>query len=290
MRQLIEDGAVGDVMNVQHLEPVGWYHFAHSFVRGNWRREDESSFFLMAKACHDVDLITYMLGDLRCTQVSSFGNLQLFKEDKKPAGAAERCLDCPAAVESACPYSAKRLYLTGPLGLENHLDSPADAHWAAKIVDDIEDTGTNWASVTAALKEGPYGRCVFGDCDNDVVDNQVAIMEFEGGASATLSVIACTEDVCIRKTRVMGALGELVGDGDRTIRHCDFRTGAVATHVSDGAPEGTALQGHTGADFYLVDGFVRVSPRPPAHAPRAIRRLAQGAVGRRCGRGTHHTC
>ena len=130
---------------------------------------------------------------------------------------------------------------------------------------------------------------MFGDCDNDVVDNQVAIMEFESGATATLSVIACAEDVCIRKTRVMGSRGELVGDGDRTITHCDFVTGEKRTLVADTAPEGTQLQGHTcaglllpllpallrtskarrrltkrlglgfcrGADFYLMDSFVK---------------------------------
>ena len=92
---------------------------------------------------------------------------------------------------------------------------------------------------------------MFGDCDNDVVDNQVAIMEFESGATATLSVIACAEDVCIRKTRVMGSRGELVGDGDRTITHCDFVTGEKRTLVADTAPEGTQLQGHTCAALLL---------------------------------------
>ena len=105
MRELIQDGAVGKVMNIQHLEPVGWWHHAHSYVRGNWRREDESSFFLMAKACHDVDLITYMMGDVKCTQVSSFGSLQLFNAENKPAGAASRCLDC--AVEADCPCKSQ---------------------------------------------------------------------------------------------------------------------------------------------------------------------------------------
>ena len=265
MRELIQDGAVGKVMNIQHLEPVGWWHHAHSYVRGNWRREDESSFFLMAKACHDVDLITYMMGDVKCTQVSSFGSLQLFNAENKPAGAASRCLDC--AVEADCPYSAPKLYLerdgvgvrsTGPENPSSFVNAMLGASGQP------EPTIEN---VTEALRTGPYvhsmcpdilssrgasdfasaaqGRCVFGDCDNDVVDNQVAIMEFESGATATLSVIACAEDVCIRKTRVMGSRGELVGDGDRTITHCDFVTGEKRTLVADTAPEGTQLQGHT---------------------------------------------
>ena len=265
----------------------------------------------MAKACHDVDLITYMMGDVKCTQVSSFGSLQLFNAENKPAGAASRCLDC--AVEADCPYSAPKLYLerdgvgvrsTGPENPSSFVNAMLGASGQP------EPTIEN---VTEALRTGPYvhsmcpdilssrgasdfanaaqGRCVFGDCDNDVVDNQVAIMEFESGATATLSVIACAEDVCIRKTRVMGSRGELVGDGDRTITHCDFVTGEKRTLVADTAPEGTQLQGHTcaglllplhllpallrtskarrrltkrlglgfcrGADFYLMDSFVK---------------------------------
>lgn len=258
MRSMIEEGSVGKVMNIQHLEPVGWWHHAHSYVRGNWRREDESSFFLMAKACHDVDLITYMMGDSKCTQVSSFGNLQLFNAENKPAGAASRCLDC--SVEADCPYSAPKLYIeregvgiksTGP----DNPSSFVNALWSHEGA--VQPEVPNVENVTEALRDGPYGRCVFGDCDNDVVDNQVAIMEFETGATATLSVIACAEDVCIRKTRVMGSRGELVGDGDRTITHFDFVTGEKKVILADTAPSHTQLQGHTGADFFLMQRFVK---------------------------------
>ena len=305
MRELIQDGAVGKVMNIQHLEPVGWWHHAHSYVRGNWRREDESSFFLMAKACHDVDLITYMMGDVKCTQVSSFGSLQLFNAENKPAGAASRCLDC--AVEADCPcksqlfprhilqrsHKARELFLACAKRLKhNRCADSAPKLYLERDGVGVRSTGPENPSsfvnamlgasgqpeptienVTEALRTGPYvhsmcpdilssggvsdfasaaqGRCVFGDCDNDVVDNQVAIMEFESGATATLSVIACAEDVCIRKTRVMGSRGELVGDGDRTITHCDFVTGEKRTLVADTAPEGTQLQGHTCAALLL---------------------------------------
>lgn len=257
MRSMIQGGSVGKVMNIQHLEPVGWWHHAHSYVRGNWRREDESSFFLMAKACHDVDLITYMMGDAKCTQVSSFGNLQLFNADNMPSGATSRCLDCP--VEADCPYSAPKLYIeregvgiksTGP----DNVSSFVNALWSHEGA--VQPDVPTVENVTEALRDGPYGRCVFGGCDNDVVDNQVAIMEFETGATATLSVIACAEDVCIRKTRVMGSRGELVGDGDRTITHFDFVTGEKKVLTAESAPGHTKLQGHTGADFFLMQRFV----------------------------------
>jgi predicted dehydrogenase len=38
LQRLLNSGAIGELVSVEHLEPIGWWHFAHSFVRGNWRR------------------------------------------------------------------------------------------------------------------------------------------------------------------------------------------------------------------------------------------------------------
>ena len=110
LKNLVSSGVVGDILSIQHLEPVGNWHYAHSYVRGNWCNEAESSFMLLAKSCHDIDWLRYIMGR-RCVQVSSFGSLKHFRKAEKPvqAGEATRCLDC--AYEPDCPYSAKRLYL-----------------------------------------------------------------------------------------------------------------------------------------------------------------------------------
>jgi predicted dehydrogenase len=109
IKELIASGVIGDVVNVQSLEPVGYWHQAHSYVRGNWRREGISSPMLLAKCCHDVDWIRFIIGR-RCASVQSFGTLKHFRTDQKPRGATNRCLDCPH--EASCPYSAKKIYLS----------------------------------------------------------------------------------------------------------------------------------------------------------------------------------
>ena len=109
LRTLLDSGAIGDIVSVQHLEPVAWWHQAHSFVRGNWRNEAQSTFMLLAKSCHDMDWIRHMIGQ-PCRSVASFGSLRHFRASERPDGAADRCLDC--GVEAQCPYSAKRFYLS----------------------------------------------------------------------------------------------------------------------------------------------------------------------------------
>eukprot|EP01138_Halocafeteria_seosinensis_P011419 gb/GECG01011663.1/.p1 GENE.gb/GECG01011663.1/~~gb/GECG01011663.1/.p1 ORF type:complete len:903 (+),score=99.73 gb/GECG01011663.1/:1-2709(+) len=242
IKEIIKSGAIGEVINIQHLEPIGNWHFAHSYVRGPWSKEADSTFMLMAKCCHDVDLIRYII-DKACIRVSSFGDLTHFRRDKRPDGAAERCLDC--AIEENCPYSAKKIYLDRA--------KYGDYGWPVSIILDDEPSVE---AVEDALRNGPYGRCVW-SCDNDVADHQVVNMQFQGGVTATLTTAAFTEHICQRRTRIFGSLGELDGDGDSMIRHFDFTTRRAVIHETEGAPPYTSLVGHNGADFFLIEAFTR---------------------------------
>jgi len=237
IKQIIESGAIGEVVSIQHLEPVGYWHQAHSFVRGNWRKEAESSPMLLAKSCHDLDWIRYIMA-VPCRSVSSFGSLYHFRRDNQPAGASDRCVTCP--VEDGCPYSAKRFYL-GRL-------RAGDLGWPLDVITDEMSE----QAVLKALEQGPYGRCVYA-CDNDVVDNQVVNMLFEGGRTASFTMTAFNAGGG-RKTRIFATRGELEGDG-RYIRHFDFltnRTETIDTHASDA----TAAGGHGGGDQGLIEAFI----------------------------------
>ncbi|GBE79772.1 NAD(P)-binding protein [Sparassis crispa] len=235
---VIRSGTLGELINVVHVEPIGYFHFAHSYVRGNWAREEESCFALMTKSCHDIDILCHWLSPGTPTRVSSFGSLQHFRKERKPkeAGDATRCLDCTN--ESDCPYSAKKIYLDAV--------SKGKTTWPVNVlVDGIPDI----ENITDALRHGPYGQCVY-ESDNNVCDNQVVNMEFSTGATVSFTMIAQTEKICERQSRLAFSHGEIVGDMN-TFTVCDFRTGKTTLHTPKN--EGG---GHGGGDLGLIRTFI----------------------------------
>ena len=223
VKQLLESGVIGDVMNIVHTEGVGNLHQSHSFVRGHWGNEQESACMLLAKSCHDVDLLQWLMDDA-CTQVQSFGSLRYFRAENAPEGAPERCIEgCPHA--GSCYYNAVKLYLDDKKnlwfrGAATGLVAPTD-----------ED-------VLHALKTTQYGKCVF-KCDNDVVDHQVVNMAFANGGTVSFTMSAFNKGG--RKTNIMGTKGEMFLDFEadeikifhfdtRQFEIINTRTGAVSGH------------------------------------------------------------
>jgi predicted dehydrogenase len=253
VKRIVDSGQLGAIMSIEHLEPVGFWHQAHSFVRGNWRRADQATSMLLAKSCHDLDWLQYILGQPP-QRVSSFGRLSHFTRDHQPEGAADRCVDC--AVEASCAYSATRLY--GGMVSRGQNGWPLDV-----ILDECTP-----AALDEALRAGPYGRCVYA-CDNDVVDHQVVAMEFPDGVTATFTMTAFNE-AGGRRTRIFGTRGELSGDGE-TIRIFDFVTGQtrMVTPEQEGAM--SAAEGHGGGDAGLMEAFTQAvalgDPEPIRSGP-----------------------
>lgn len=231
LKKTIAEGRIGEIVTLDWMEQVAWWHFAHSYVRGNWRREDRSSFILLAKSCHDIDYIYHLVGR-PVERVSSFGSLSYFTPQNAPERAAERCLDCP--LEPDCPYAATRWYLN-----TDRTVWPARAAAADHGYDDHRE----------ALRNGPFGRCVWRS-DNDAIDHQVVSMEFSGGVTCTFTLSAFTARMA-RRGHIHGTTGEVDFEQDHAVIR-DFRDNRRTRIDFAGVGEG-----HADADHYIVDRFVR---------------------------------
>lgn len=196
IKQLLMEDAVGKVQSVIHVEAVGNVHQSHSYVRGNWHSEQESSAMLLAKSCHDIDILQWLL-DKPCKKVSSFGSLTYFTEKNAPAGAPVRCIDGGCPIEETCPYNCRKLYY----------ESKDDSWFRSVCTRGIAkgEVPTN-EEVMEALQTTDYGLCVF-HANNDVVDHQVVNMEFDGGVTVSFTMNAFNEGG--RYIRIFGTKGEL---------------------------------------------------------------------------------
>ena len=207
LKQLVDSGCIGDVMHIVHIEGVGFRLQAHSFVRGPWRNKADSNPMILAKCCHDMDILQWLIGK-RCLRLHSFGNLGYYRPENKPEGAPERCTDgCP--VEATCPYSTIRLY-----------KSRFKEGYSRMITGKHHNISDE--DIAKALEETTYGKCVF-SCGNDVVDHQTVNLEYEGGVTVSMTMTAFSEHG--RRLRIMGTKGEIVADmGKDFVTLYDFET------------------------------------------------------------------
>ena len=234
LKNLIAQGRIGEVTTINQIENVGYWHQAHSFVRGNWRNTAETSPMILQKSCHDMDIILWLM-EKTCKRVQSFGSLRHFTPENAPEGAPERCLDgCPHG--DTCPYYAPRLYMD-----MNRTGWPVDV-----ITTDLSEAGRR-----KALEEGPYGRCVY-HCDNDVVDRQVVNLEFEGGAVAIFTMTAFSADFS-RQLKIFGTAGQITAD---------MGTGEILLHrfgeEKKTIPVDAAHSGHGGGDHGIMHDFLQI--------------------------------
>jgi predicted dehydrogenase len=232
LKELLDRGSVGRVIGIDLIENVGHLHLSHSFVRGNWRKKSESSPMILAKSCHDTDMLAWLAGS-PCESLSSYGALNYFKAENAPQGAPKRCLDgCPYINE--CPYHVSKIYLGKNTG------------WPVNVItEDLSLKGR-----IKALEEGPYGRCVF-HCDNDVVDHQSVSFRFANGVNATFTMSGFTMETH-RTITIFGTTGEINGDmEDSSLIVKDFPSRNIET-ITIAEPSG----GHAGGDGGFISDFV----------------------------------
>jgi predicted dehydrogenase len=287
VKGLIDSGALGEIYTILHAENVSYHHMAHSYVRGNWGDSRTSSPMILAKCCHDLDLIQWFAGS-KAVRVSSFGNLSRFRSEKAPEGAPGRCTDgCPAA--KSCLYEATETYLSGlpmkralsqaselPVALAARVMLTAPrlaAHlpglrryavwkeWpTSTITEDLSREG-----IMEALREGPYGRCVY-RCGNDQVDHQETLIEFESGLTATLRMQGHSHEEG-RTLRIDGSRATLRGAFGS---HGELEISDKATGRRRTLPVKSSPFGHEEGDVRIMDHFVDVLNGLPTDPEEAL--------------------
>lgn len=232
LKDVLDSGVIGDIINIIHTEGVGYYHHTHSYVRGDWADTTVSSPMIMAKCCHDMDLLVYLTGK-NCRSISSYGKLTHFRPEKAPEGSTERCTD-GCRVRDKCPYNAAKIY---------------------KDRDDFQRLACEkegYTSLAEALQKGRFGRCVY-RCGNNAVDHQTVNMLFDDDITVVLTMSAFSHTIG-RTIRIMGTMGEIIGDmEDSRIDIYNFVSGDVDTIkvFHSGA-------GHSGADEIIMRDFVQM--------------------------------
>ncbi|NJN35013.1 MAG: Gfo/Idh/MocA family oxidoreductase [Saprospiraceae bacterium] len=246
LKELMQSGRIGKIVSLQHFEPIEHVHMSHSFVRGNWHNSAETTPIILAKSCHDLDIMRWIIGK-PYKNVSAYGNLSWFKKENAPKGSTERCTD-GCAVEKTCPYSALRIY--------------SEQKQRIRVFDLPEEASKQDAAILEALRTTNYGRCVY-RMDNDQPDHYAMAAEFEENITATFQMEAFTP-YHGRRTRIMGSMGFIEGDMDTFTLH-DFQTlksEKVDIKVID--VDGYQKSGHGGGDWQLVADFIQAVAKKDA--------------------------
>lgn len=267
IRARVARGDIGDIVSIQTAENVSYHHMAVGFVRGKWsRREACGSSMLMAKCCHDLDLIAWMKSGIAPRTVTSLGGLMQYRRARAPQGSGDRCMvDCK--IERTCPYSARRL----------HVDHNLWPFYAWEGLERVGAGPTREEKIASLKQDNPFGRCVW-RCDNDVVDHQSVLVQFADGCVATHTMTGGAARPC-RSMHLIGTRGEIQGvmeEGRFVLRTPDpdapdgYRQESVETNVAGDA--------HGGGDLLLVADFLRViSGRTPSLSTTCLADSIHGA-------------
>ena len=241
LKDALDEGRIGRLMAIDAIEHVGYWHQAHSFVRGNWRTEKTTSPMLLQKSCHDMDILRWLVRS-PAKVVKSFGSLDYFKKENAPAGATEYCLQ-GCKCKDKCPFDCEKIYITDKkTGFRAH----PEGTWPCNVV----VTDPTEEKLYDALKSGPYGRCVF-KCDNTVVDHQTVSILFENGVTANFLMTGFTKD-SRRTISLFGTEGEINADMQKR----EIILERFDSHEPEIIPVPETESGHGGGDDQIMHDFI----------------------------------
>lgn len=238
IKKMIDTGILGEIVTLNQTENIAYWHFALSYVRGPWRKMADSSATIIAKCCHDLDIINWLI-PAKCTSVSSYGNLYYFNRAHAPEGSADYCVDCAPETKEKCLYNAYNIY---PQRMNTSVVG-GTARLKGKDIYEILDN-----------KEDVIGRCVFRG-ENDAIDNQVVNLLFDSGATAHLTMTAFSER-CYRYIKVHGTKGEVYGDADEGILYLTEYGKPQKIIDVNKLTERNLDDGHGGGDYFLYKDFI----------------------------------
>lgn len=236
VKRIVDSGVLGDIITIHASENVGYFHQAHSFIRGPWRNQGQSGPMILSKCCHDMDILRWLMGE-KCLSVDSFGGLSYFTEENAPVGSTPYCSDCPL---TDCPFKAQTLY-THP----EEMVAQFNKYFCTR-----QRTREN---VLADLRHSSYDRCVF-RCDNDVVDHQVTIMQFEHGKTACHTMTAFSQEI-YRDIKIYGTKAELYGHMEHNL--IEVRPFGGQTQVIHPELPTCSVGGHCGGDFCMMSNVYK---------------------------------
>lgn len=199
IKEHILKGDIGDIVSIEMNEHVNYHHMSVSYVRGKWRSEEVCfAPMLLAKSCHDIDLMMWMMNHTKPVAVSSFGGDFQYGPDKKPEGAGNRCMvDCP--YNNECIYSAEKHYIDV-------------LRWNQYVwEDDPQKINMSVEEKKERLKtDNPFGECLWNFDRGGNVDHQTLIVNFENGATGSFSMIGGAAK-SERNIHIIGTKGEIKG-------------------------------------------------------------------------------
>lgn len=248
VKELLDMDSIGEVVSISAMENVGWFHMAHSFVRGNWANSGQTSPMILQKCCHDLDLYLW-LAKKTCKSITSYGSTYLFREEKAPEGSTLRCMDgCKA--KGNCPFDAESIYLDNQyIGYRS-----GNRKWPLDV---LVPSGPDEEKIKKALRTGRYGRCVY-HCDNNVPDHQVVNLNMTDGTTMSLTMCGLTADIS-RYAKFMGTKGELVvsmRDADESFISIREFAGDFPEKIIHANSLSDDFSGHGGGEQKMLEEFL----------------------------------